>query len=65
MKLLMRSWAGIDPLSALNYAENSLDEKSEEDLPCLKYLQDGRKEILISNCMGENNFNNKTRFKRE
>lgn len=30
MKLLMRSWANIDPLSALNYAENSLDEKSEQ-----------------------------------
>ena len=29
MKLLMRSWAGIDPLSALNYADNSLDAKSE------------------------------------
>ena len=30
MKLLMRSWANIDPFSALNYAENSLDEKSEQ-----------------------------------
>ena len=29
MKLLMRSWANLDPVSALTYAENSLDEKSE------------------------------------
>lgn len=29
MKLLMRSWANLDPISALNYAENSLDAKSE------------------------------------
>ncbi|MEC7800759.1 MAG: hypothetical protein VX609_05665 [Verrucomicrobiota bacterium] len=30
MKLLMRSWADLDPLSALNYAQNSLDAKSEK-----------------------------------
>ena len=29
MKLLMRSWADLDPLSALDYAQNSLDAKSE------------------------------------
>lgn len=29
MKLLMRSWANLDPQGALNYAQNSLDEKSE------------------------------------
>ncbi|MDA8990561.1 hypothetical protein N9H45_03400 [Opitutales bacterium] len=29
MKLLMRSWANFDPIGALQYAENSLDEKSE------------------------------------
>jgi hypothetical protein len=29
MKLLMRSWADFDPIAALQYAENSLDEKSE------------------------------------
>ena len=29
MKLLMRSWAKLDPLEALKYAENSLNEKSE------------------------------------
>ena len=29
MKLLMRSWANFDPIEALQYAENSLDEKSE------------------------------------
>ena len=30
MKLLMRSWANIDPIGALNYAESSLDAKSEQ-----------------------------------
>ena len=29
MKLLMRSWAAIDPEAALEYAKSSLDEKSE------------------------------------
>ena len=29
MKLLMRSWAKLDPLEALKYAENSLNDKSE------------------------------------
>ena len=29
MKLLMRSWANLDPISAFNYAEKSLDAKSE------------------------------------
>jgi hypothetical protein len=29
MKLLMRSWAAIDPEAALEYAKTSLDEKSE------------------------------------
>lgn len=29
MKLLMRSWAAIDPEAALAYANNSLDQKSE------------------------------------
>jgi len=29
MKLLMRSWVNLDPQGALNYAQNSLDEKSE------------------------------------
>lgn len=29
MKLLMRSWAAIDPQAALAYANNSLDQKSE------------------------------------
>ena len=29
MKLLMRSWADFDPIGALQYAEKSLDEKSE------------------------------------
>ena len=29
MKLLMRSWSAIDPESALKYAEEKLDEKSE------------------------------------
>ena len=29
MKLLMRSWAAIDPISALKYANDALDEKSE------------------------------------
>jgi hypothetical protein len=29
MKLLMRSWAAIDPKAALEYAKTSLDEKSE------------------------------------
>jgi hypothetical protein len=29
MKLLMRSWAAIDPEAALEYARNSLDQKSE------------------------------------
>ena len=30
MKLLMRSWAAIDPQAALEYASNSLDPKSEK-----------------------------------
>ena len=29
MKLLMRSWAAIDPIEALEYANQALDEKSE------------------------------------
>ena len=29
MKLLMRIWSNLDPVNALTYAENSLDEKSE------------------------------------
>ena len=29
MKLLMRSWANLDPVGALSYAQSSLDEKSE------------------------------------
>ena len=29
MKLLMRSWSAIDPISALAYANESLDPKSE------------------------------------
>lgn len=29
MKLLMRSWAAIDPEAALEYAKSALDEKSE------------------------------------
>ena len=30
MKLLMRSWANLDPVGALSYAQSSLDEKSEK-----------------------------------
>ena len=29
MKLLMRSWAKLDPLKCIKYADNSLNDKSE------------------------------------
>ena len=41
MKLLMRSWADLDPLSALNYAQNHWMPKASEDLLFPRYLPDG------------------------
>ena len=46
MKLLMRSWANFDPIGALQYAENSLDEKSERRFAMTEVLAGWASSIL-------------------
>ena len=53
MKLLMRSWSAIDPESALKYAKEKLDEKSERRFGISEAWQVGQKKTQMLHWHGQ------------